>query len=172
MRTELLAAVATLLLAGLAAATDPARADEPAAAPGPAASASAREQAAVEVEKGLMCYCGCTDLTVHVCNCGVAAEIKSDIRERLAAGQSKDDVVAAYVAQHGAQIRSAPTKRGFDLLAWWMPFIAVFVAGWMVVSLIRRWRRDPAPAPAAAGAAPGPSAASLDRVDRAVRDIL
>lgn len=169
MATALRGPVLALLLVPLAASPGPVRADEPAAAP--AASASAREEAAVEVEKGLMCYCGCTDLTVHVCNCGVAAEIKSDIRNQLAAGQSKEQVVAAYVARHGAQIRSAPTKRGFDLLAWTMPFIAVFVAGWMVVSLVRRWRRAPAP-PRAAGAAPAPDAASLDRVDRAVRDIL
>jgi len=53
-----------------------------------------------------------------------------------------------------------------------MPFIAVFAAGGMVVALVRRWRRAPAPPPAGAGGAPAPTAASLDRVDRAVREIL
>jgi cytochrome c-type biogenesis protein CcmH/NrfF len=158
-----LRSAAALLLAGLAAAV-PSRAADPAPA--------AREQQAVDIEEGLMCYCGCTDLTVRVCNCGVAAEIKSDIRQRLASGQSSEEVVAAYVARHGAQIRSAPTRRGFDLLAWSMPFVAVFAAGWMVVSLIRRWRHAPHPPPTAADHAAAPKAASLDRVDRAVRDIL
>jgi cytochrome c-type biogenesis protein CcmH/NrfF len=144
------------------------------AADGTPATGAAREEDALKVEEGMMCYCGCTDLTVRTCNCGVAAEIKSDIRTRLAAGQSTDDVIGAYVTRYGAQIRSAPSRRGFDLLAWWMPFIAVFAAGGLVVSLIRRWARHPlpAPAPAAPGGAPAPGSASLDRVDRVMRDIL
>ncbi|HEV8200836.1 MAG TPA: cytochrome c-type biogenesis protein CcmH [Candidatus Polarisedimenticolia bacterium] len=162
------ALLAVIGLALLAAGALPARADAP-----PAAGA-AREPDALKVEEGLMCYCGCTDLTVRTCNCGVAAEIKSDIRDRLAAGQSPDDVIGAYVARYGAQIRSAPSRRGFDLLAWWMPFIAVFAAGTLVVSLIRRWARHPlpAPSPAARGGAPAPGSASLDRVDRVMRDML
>jgi cytochrome c-type biogenesis protein CcmH len=131
-----------------------------------------REKAALEVEQGLMCHCGCTDLTVRVCNCGVAAGIKDDIRERLGAGQSKADVIAAYVARYGAQIRSAPSRQGFDLLAWWMPFVAVFTAGAFLVVLVRRWARRPLPAPAPAEGPGAPRDASLERVDRVMREIL
>jgi cytochrome c-type biogenesis protein CcmH/NrfF len=159
------AALGLVLLAGPA---PLARADDPSAG----AAGAAREEAALKVEGDLMCHCGCTDLTVRVCNCGVAAGIKTDIRERLAAGQSPAAIVAAYVERYGAQIRSAPSRRGFDLLAWWMPFIAVFIAGAVIVSLVRRWGRAKAPAHAAAGAGPAPHASSLERVDRAVRDIL
>lgn len=131
-----------------------------------------REKAALEIEQGLMCHCGCTDLTVRVCNCGVAAGIKDDIRERLGAGQSRAEVIAAYVARYGAQIRSAPSKQGFDLLAWWMPFVAVFTAGAFLVVLVRRWARQPLPAPAPAEGPAAPRDASLERVDRVLRDIL
>ena len=167
-RTDSPVVAAVLLGAALLAAASPARAEDPAGA------GAAREEAARKVEEGLMCYCGCTDLTVRACNCGVAAEIKSDIRERLSAGQSSAEVIAAYVGKYGAQIRSAPSKQGFDLLAWWMPFIAVFAAGALVVSLVRRWARHPAqpPVPSSAGGGSAPGAASLDRVDRAMRDIL
>ena len=157
--------VAALALVLLAAPVTPARADA-------AAAGAALEEQALKVEEGLMCHCGCTDLTVKVCNCGVAAGIKTDIRERLAAGQTPDQVVDAYVAQYGAQIRSAPTRSGFDLLAWWMPFIAVFAAGAIIVSLMRRWARAHVPHAAAAKGAAPPGSAALDRVDRAVRDIL
>jgi len=168
------AAAALLGLAALASGPAAAAADPAGTAPAGAAVANAaREETALKIEHGLMCYCGCTDLTVRVCNCGVAAGIKSDIRERLAAGQSPEEVIAAYVARYGAQIRSAPSRRGFDLLAWWMPFIAVFAAGWMVVVLVRRWGRQGAPAPAPGAVTPhAPDAAALERVDRAVRDIL
>lgn len=144
------------------------------AAPAGAAVPDAREETAVAIEERFMCHCGCTDLTVRVCNCGVAAEIKGDIRDRLAAGQSRAEVEAAYVARFGEQILSAPIRRGFNLMAWIMPFAAVLAAGAMVVVLVRRWGARPVPAAASPGAAPPPGAdpASLERVDRAVRDLL
>jgi len=165
------AVLAALLLAGSAAAR---------AADAPAVGAPA-EEAARAIEEHLMCYCGCTDLTVRVCNCGVAAGIKDDIRDRLAKGQSPDEVEAAYVARYGEQIRSAPTRSGFNLLAWIMPFAVVLAAGAAIVVLVRRWGTRPfaaatAPAGTAAGTgsagAPGPDRAALERVDRAVRDLL
>jgi len=153
----------------------------------PPARAAADPQA--EAESRLMCYCGCTDLTVRVCNCGTAAGIKTDIAGRLAAGESVDQVVDAYVAKHGEQIRSAPTRRGFNLLAWIMPFAAILAGGFMVVRLVRRWRRDPssppapdAPHPAAAGAPGAGSGAAprtaagesslRERVDRELKESL
>lgn len=138
-----------------------------------AAEEAPHEKAALAIEEGLMCHCGCTDLTVRVCNCGVAAGIKDDIRDRLGRGESPAEVEAAYVARYGEQIRSAPTREGFNLLAWITPFAAVIAAGSVLVLLVRRWGSRPAPAPAPGGAVPeGPDRASLERVDRAVRDLL
>jgi len=105
----------------------------------PAAERTPQEK----VEIRLMCYCGCTDLTVRTCSCGTAAEIKQDIARRLADGQTADEVVAAYVRERGPQIRSAPTTSGFDLLAWVTPFVVILAGGGFIVHLIRRWRRQP-----------------------------
>jgi cytochrome c-type biogenesis protein CcmH/NrfF len=89
---------------------------------------------------------------VRACSCGTADQIRADIARRLAGGESADQVVAAYVAQHGEKIRSAPTKEGFSLLAWTMPFILLFVAGAVLVLLIRRWKiAGLVPLPAGAG---------------------
>lgn len=105
-----------------------------------------------QVEGQFMCYCGCANLTVRACSCGTADQIRADIARRLAGGESADQVVAAYVAQHGEKIRSAPTKEGFSLLAWTMPFILLFVAGAVLVLLIRRWKiAGLVPLPAGAG---------------------
>ena len=99
-----------------------------------------------------MCYCGCANLTVRACSCGTADQIRADIARRLDAGESAGQVVAAYVAQHGEKIRSAPTTEGFSLLAWTMPFILLFVAGAVLVLLVRRWKTAGLrPLPAGAG---------------------
>lgn len=136
---------------------------------------AATETPAAKVESRLMCYCGCTDLTVHLCNCGTSAGIKDDIRERLARGQTPDQVVDAYVARFGEQIRSAPTTSGFNLLAWVMPFAVLFAAGAAVTLLVRRWG-TPSPLPVVKPAAPAEAAApdrrTLDRIERAIRDSL
>ena len=106
-----------------------------------------------------MCYCGCSDLTVRVCTCGTADAIRAEIAGRLAGGQSPDQVVAAFVARHGEQIRSAPLKSGFDLVAWVTPFVALILAASGLVVVIRRWGRVRA-IPAASSAAP---VAEIDR---------
>lgn len=132
-----------------------------------------------QIEGRLMCYCGCSDLTVRVCTCGTADSIRGDIRERLAAGETPDQVVAAYIARHGEKIRSAPTKRGFDLLAWITPFAALLIAGSALVLVVRRWGRRGSRAAAPEGRdadAPDPALPAaeerrlLDRVRREVEE--
>ncbi len=124
-----------------------------------------------------MCYCGCADLTVRVCTCGTADAIRQEIDERLANGETPDQVVAAYVARHGAQIRSAPTKSGFDLLAWVTPFAALILAGSGLIVIVRRWGARAAAARSAG--APVPDAGrpflpeeqkALERVRREMRE--
>src|SRR5262245_34780703 len=132
-----------------------------------------------EVETRLMCYCGCTDLTVRACSCGTAAGIKDDIAARLARGESPDAVVAAYVRERGPQIRSAPTTEGFDLLAWVTPFLALIAGGGFVVHLTRRWRRRAATADAPGGPRSRPvdprrlseaESKALERIEREIRE--
>jgi cytochrome c-type biogenesis protein CcmH/NrfF len=142
-----------------------------------AAELSPQEQ----VETRLMCYCGCSDLTVRTCSCGTAADIKQDIARRLADGQTADQVVEAYVRERGPQIRSAPTTSGFDLLAWVTPFVVILAGGGFIVHLTRRWRCH-ATQPAAHGGMAAPAFDSrrlsaddrgaLDRIEREIREEL
>jgi len=123
------------------------------------ASRAADQTPQQQIETRLMCYCGCSDLTVRVCTCGTAEAIRRDISDRLAAGQTPDQIVATYVASRGEQIRSAPTKTGFNLLAWITPFAALLIGGTSLVFLVRRWaprRRAPGGADAPAVPAPRP----------------
>jgi len=149
-----------------------------------AISFSTRTQAAdltpqQQVEGQLMCYCGCSDLTVRVCSCGTADSIRQEIASRLGNGETPDQVVAAFVAQHGEQIRSAPTKSGFDLVAWVTPFLVIALAGSALVVVVHRWgsrRMSRTTAPGAPPAeeerhAPTPEERrALERVRRELRE--
>jgi len=127
------------------------------------------------VEQQLMCYCGCSDLTVRTCTCGTADAIRADIASQLASGRTPEQVIAWYIERHGEKIRSAPTTTGFDLVAWVMPFAVLFVAGGLLVLLIRRWGLRPAGAVPDSGQRPSadaPLSAEQRRiVDRVRKDI-
>lgn len=142
-----------------------------------AAAAGAGPTPRQQVEERLMCYCGCADLTVRVCTCGTADAIRREIDARLENGETPDQVVAAYVSRHGAQIRSAPSKAGFELLAWITPFAAILLAGSALVIVVRRWgRRAPAggTGDSRGASAPAPflpeDQKALERVRREMRE--
>jgi cytochrome c-type biogenesis protein CcmH len=65
------------------------------------------------------------------------------IRDRLAAGDTPDQVRAYFVDRYGLWILLAPPRQGFNLLVWIVPFVGL-AAGIAVVSVIvRRWSRRP-----------------------------
>jgi cytochrome c-type biogenesis CcmH protein len=119
----------------------------------PAFAAIASQQ---DVEEALTCQCGC-GLTVHACNhlqCGSGEPIKKEIAERIARGEDKDTILAAFRSRYGEKVLSSPTFRGFNWLAWVTPFFAVAAGGLGISVVIRRWVRSPS----APDAPPGPPA--------------
>jgi cytochrome c-type biogenesis protein CcmH len=125
-----------------------------------------------EVEGRLMCYCGCSDLTVRVCTCGTADGIREEITDRLARGETPDQVVAAFVARHGDRIRSAPDKSGFELIAWVTPFVVLLLAGSALVLVVRRWGSlRPATPPASQAATAEPTTAERKALERVRREL-
>jgi len=112
----------------------------------PAASASAGPSATQkQVEESLTCQCGC-GLTVHTCNhlqCGFGVPVKEDVAASLAAGQSAEEILARYVDEYGEKILSSPVPRGFNLVAWFGPYVAVLLGGVGIVIVVRRWRTAP-----------------------------
>ena len=113
----------------------------------------------------LMCQCGCNE-QLSVCamqNCSSATPMRAEIRERLQAGESVEQIVDSFVARMGKKVLSAPTMKGFDITAWIMPFIilclGLVVVGWIAVKMVR-----PGAAPAAATAPVDP------RIEKELRD--
>jgi cytochrome c-type biogenesis protein CcmH len=116
-----------------------------------------------EIEEALTCQCGC-GLTVHACNhlnCGSGEPMKKEIAERLARGEGRDQILAAFTARYGEKVLSAPTFRGFNWLAWLTPFAAVLAAGVGLVVAIRRRVRTTAATAAPASVAPTGDATAL-----------
>jgi cytochrome c-type biogenesis protein CcmH len=60
-------------------------------------------------------------------------------------GKAQEEILQAYVAQYGERILARPTKEGFHLLAWILPFVALVVGG---LALWRFLHRQAGPAKA------------------------
>ncbi len=111
------------------------------------------------VEEHLTCQCGC-GLTVHTCNhlqCSFGVPVKQDIAESLASGQSGEQILTRYVEKYGEKILSSPTRRGFNLLAWYGPYVAVAASALVIVFVLLRWQRKSTAAEADGAGEPKPA---------------
>jgi cytochrome c-type biogenesis protein CcmH/NrfF len=100
-----------------------------------------------ELEKKFICPTCQT--TLELSNAPVADRMRAFIRERIAAGDSEDEISAALVAQFGEEVLAAPPKEGFNLLAWVLPLAGGAVAIAVLAVALRRWSRTRADPPAA-----------------------
>ncbi|MBI4728848.1 MAG: cytochrome c-type biogenesis protein CcmH [Acidobacteria bacterium] len=101
-----------------------------------------------DVTKGLMCTCGC-NLTVAACRaamtCEVAAKMQAVAADLLDKGLDKKAILASFVADYGERVLASPTKKGFNLTAWVLPFAGLAGGALMVGVALRRWRPRVAP---------------------------
>ncbi|GMR12159.1 MAG: hypothetical protein BMS9Abin29_0347 [Gemmatimonadota bacterium] len=81
----------------------------------------------------------CRSLSVRDSQAALAREVEGVIRERLAAGESPEEVKAYFVSKYGEWILLAPPKRGFTLLVWVLPLAALALGGIFLVVILRNW---------------------------------
>ena len=98
--------------------------------------------------------CPICNTTLDQSSSGAARQIKTFISQRIAAGDSKNEIKDRLVADYGPQILAAPPKKGFDLLAWLLPIVGVLGGALVLGALAWRWSRVGEPAPAVAGVDP------------------
>ncbi len=135
-----------------------------------------------ELERGLKCACPCK-LDVFTCRttdfqCGISPAMHSDVVRLIEGGYSADEIIAAFTTVYGERVLMAPVKEGFNIAGYVVPFITVGIGGTMLVSLLRRWKRETdAQAPALAtksvlpiaGGMPAATDEELRRLEAAVR---
>jgi len=100
-------------------------------------------EALSDIRRELACYCGCS-LTVEDClrsmRCSESSKLSEQVIEYDKAGKTKAEIIQAMVATYGETILSAPTKKGLNLAAWVLPFLALGVGGVVALVVVRKWR--------------------------------
>ena len=88
----------------------------------------------------------CPGRTLLNCTSSQAEQWRELIRQKLAQGESKEQILRYFVDIGGEGILAAPPKQGFALIAWLLPLFVMVNGAGLIVILTRRWaqRRPPA----------------------------
>jgi cytochrome c-type biogenesis protein CcmH len=85
----------------------------------------------------------CEGETVADSPSGLANDMRSVIRTKLAAAESDQQILDEFVASYGDSILTEPPKRGISLGVWVGPLIGVGFGVLIVSVLLKTWRRSP-----------------------------
>ena len=80
----------------------------------------------------------CPGSNLRDCTSGNAATLREEIRAWVAAGRSEQWISNELVSRYGESILSAPRFRGFNILVWVFPFIAVLVGLGVIFTFLKR----------------------------------
>lgn len=106
---------------------------------------------AYEIASQLRCVV-CQNLSVADSPSEMAVQMRAIVRDRLQAGERPEQVIQYFVDRYGEWILLSPRRRGFNLLVWTAPIVAVGLGLVVAVVLVRRWTRRSAVAKTAAPA--------------------
>lgn len=141
--------------------------------PKPGATPSMTPDERDALERGLSCPCPCT-LDVFTCRtsmpCGFSPNMHQDVVRLVDGGYTGDEIMAAFVGAYGEKVLMAPTREGFNLVGWTMPFLVIGGGGVALLAMLRRWRARSAEAPVAVAAPAAATPAELARLEAAMRN--
>lgn len=109
--------------------------------------------------------CNCKQILTQ-CNhvgCMNSGMMLKTLDAKVANGDSDESILQGFVLEFGTVVLAEPPKTGFSLLAWWLPSIYLVLGTILVIFVISRWRKRPAPQAATAGRGPAISAELLER---------
>jgi cytochrome c-type biogenesis protein CcmH len=129
------------------------------------------EQEARTLEAMLIAPC-CFTQQVSIHRSEAAEEVRRDVRRRLAAGETREAILAAYVQQYGAQILAEPPADGFSALLYLLPPIGFALSAGLVFAFVRRFAsRGTLASQPPVTAPPGVEDRYAAELDEALRDL-
>lgn len=107
----------------------------------PARAAGPESLSVSDVSDQLVCQCGCT-LILSNCNhaeCPSRETMTALIVQELDRGQTSPQIIQTFVTQYGEQVLASPPKKGFNLVAWILPFAVIIAGGVVVYIMLKKW---------------------------------
>jgi len=128
-----------------------------------------------QLQRDLMCTCGACRAPLNDCQmrpaCHGYHEQNAKIDADIAKGMSRDEILAEFVKEHGGQdILTAPIDRGFNRLAWLLPYV-VGASGASILGFAAwRWSKKDDPPSGTPESMPSDDALA-ERLEDELRDL-
>jgi cytochrome c-type biogenesis protein CcmH len=154
-----------------------------------ATTAMDNDEAIKRLEQKLQCTCGCT-LDIYVCRttdftCEFSPALHRQVVAMAEKGMTEQQIIDAFVKEHGEKILMAPKAEGFNLAGYVVPGFVIALVGMLLTWIVLRRVRASQAVPAAVGGAPvpfdrtpgeaaprpGASDAEMERLRRALEEI-
>jgi cytochrome c-type biogenesis protein CcmH len=128
------------------------------------------EKTAHEIERLLIAPC-CWSQPVAQHYSEAADQIRKEVRELLAAGKSKQEILDYYVSRYGERILASPRPRGFNLLAYVLPAVFLLSGACVVVLYLKKQTMRSADQSSSTRAEPLLDERYASRVERELREL-
>lgn len=102
------------------------------------AATRASEETVREIAAQLRCVV-CQNLSVADSPSEMAKQMRALIREKLERGENPEAIKNYFVSKYGEWILLLPPARGFNLLVWGLPLLAVLGGAVGIYLITRRW---------------------------------
>ncbi len=80
-------------------------------------------------------------MTLETCKTGEAKELRKLVKNMIDKGMNKEEIKAYFVREYGEKVLGAPAKKGFNLLAYYLPYLLVIDAFLVLSLIILFWTR-------------------------------
>lgn len=118
----------------------------------------------------MMCVCGCNQILLE-CNhvgCNYSDRMRGELIAAVDRGDNDDLTLQWFVQKYGTTVIAAPTTKGFDRIAWVIPYLLLVLGIVMTAGVVRAWKSKPLLA--APGAVRPVQGSELDRFRQQARE--
>jgi len=122
-----------------------------------------------DIENNLIAPC-CWNQPISEHHSEISDLMRMEVREMVAEGKSRNEILDYYVARYGERILAAPRARGINVLAYVAPFAALILGG-CGLFLLRGKKRVLTAAPAAPSTLPQNDNRYNDIIEKELREL-
>ncbi|MEE8469843.1 MAG: cytochrome c-type biogenesis protein CcmH, partial [Dehalococcoidia bacterium] len=79
---------------------------------------------AQDIYRNLMCPL-CPGQTIEQSQSELSAQMRFVVREKLAQGETREEILQFFVERYGESVLAAPAKSGFSLIVWLTPILGI-----------------------------------------------
>jgi cytochrome c-type biogenesis protein CcmH len=104
------------------------------------AGARTEDERVQAISRTIQCP-ACSGQSVAGSNASSAQAIRAEIADRVAEGQTDDEIRAYFASRYGEQILLTPPSSGAGAVVWIAPVVALAVASLGLALAFKRWQR-------------------------------